>query len=208
MVPTGGGGHDAYLDTVVLRYFMQGVLDPCIPPGERTPTLDPALARMWLAAVRLVLYAPDRHWQLWLSDVGRRELETFDKNHGWEGWTLSLFEDVDGRADAPPQEQIADRGQTYLEQLALSRRHAADMTHLAWAASTPWIDTFVTNDTKLRRRARRLAAELDDEDLQRLRVLDPLQAEQELAIQPGERPRRRSPAPGNPLADHQWWAVG
>jgi len=64
-----------YLDTDVLRFFMLGVFDPSRPPLERSPAPHPSVGRLWLAAVRLVLYAPDRNWHLWVSDVGRKELE-------------------------------------------------------------------------------------------------------------------------------------
>ena len=186
---------------------MQGVLDPSRPPLERSPAPHPSMARLWLAAIRLVLYAPDRNWHLWVSDVGRRELEAFDQEHGWAGWTLSLFEDVDGRSGAPSPEQITACSRHYLDQLGIGDQHANDMAHLAWAALTPWIDTFITNDKQLRSRAHRLGEEFNDEDVQQLRVFDPLQAEQELDIQSGEWPQRRSPAPSNPLTTHDWWIV-
>jgi hypothetical protein len=78
------------------------------------------------------------------------------------------------------------------------------MAHLAWAALTPWIDTFIINDKGLRSRAHRLRQQFDDADLRQLSVLDLPQAEQELGLQPGERPQRRSPAPSNPLGTHDW----
>jgi hypothetical protein len=192
-----------YLDADVLRYFMQGVLDPCRPPLERSPAPHPSVARLWVAAVRLVLYAPDRNWHPWISDIGRGELEAFDQQYGWAGWTRSLFEDVDGRSDAPSPEQIAARGRDYLARLGIGDRHAKDMAHLAWAAMTPWIDTFVTNDERLRRRARRLAVQFND--VRQLRIVDPLRAVQELDLQSGERLRRRAPAASNPLTVSNWW---
>lgn len=141
---------------------------------------------------------------MWVSNVGREQLEIFDQEHGWARWTLSLFEDVDGRSAAPSPEQIAARSRHYLDQLEIGDQHVNDMAHLAWAALTPWIDTFITNDKRLRKRAHRLGEEFGDEDVQQLRILDPLQAEQELDLQPGEWPQRRSPAPSNPLAIHDW----
>lgn len=192
-----------YLDADVLRYFMQGVLDPCRPPMERSPAPHPSVARLWVAAVGLVLYAPDHNWHLWISDTGRGELEAFDQQYEWAGWTRSLFEDVDGRPEAPTPEQVAARGHDYLAQLGIGDRHAKDMAHLAWAAMTPWIDTFITNDERLRRRARRLAVQFND--VRQLRIVDPLRAVQELDLQSGQRPRRRAPAASNPLTMSTWW---
>jgi hypothetical protein len=105
---------------------MQGVLDPCQPPWERSPAPHPSVARLWLATVRLALYAADRNWSLWMSNVGRKELEIFDQQHGWAGWTLSLFEDVNGRSGAPSPEQVAARSRHYLDQLHIGDQHAND----------------------------------------------------------------------------------
>jgi len=193
--PTG-----AYLDTNVLRDFLDGVSDPCSP--DRRPGTPPATARAQLAAVRLVLYAPNRAWDLWVSEEGRDELRSYDERHGYGDWTATLFEDADWVEGAVPAEQVRGQGRRYQRQLDLDERHEADMEHLARAALTPWISVFVTNDGPLRRRARRL----DDPAVQGLAVYSTLEAEVALAIRPGERPKRGF-HPTHPLAGTGWWKL-
>ena len=191
--PTG-----AYLETSVLRDFLDGVSDS--RPPDRRPETPPATARAQLAAVRLVLYAPNRNWELWVSEEGRNELQVYDQRHGHGDWTATLFEDADQVGGAVPGDQVRGQGRRYLQQLELDERHEADMEHLARAALTPWIGVFVTNDGPLRRRARRL----DDPAVQRLQVYSPPKAEAALAIRSGEQPKRGF-HPTHPLAGTDWW---
>jgi hypothetical protein len=175
-----------YLDTNVLRYMFDGLSGDWYPPPNPSET-DLAI----LAAVRLRFYAylTRNRWTLCTSRTASQELMRRDRYE----WVLGTFLYVEAPSDAVPQDAIQLRVKEY-EQLSI---RGADALHLAWADLTPWVDRFVTNDVKLRRRAARASVNV--------RVLSPVEAEAELQIAPGEAPPIRL-LPEHPLSSGPpWW---
>jgi hypothetical protein len=83
-----------------------------------------------------------------------------------------------------------------------------DLQHLAWAALTDWASVLITNDRGLSKGADRLRKQPEFSELTTVRVVDPIKAETELAIRPGDPPAWQ-PHPGNPLTEAwPWWIPG
>ena len=192
---------DVYVETNVLRYFQTAISDPA-PPAVRAA--DPAAARNWVAAMQLFLYAPNRGWQLWVSDTVHEELDVRDRRYKEARWAESLFNNLDAPHGAPPPAAVDSLASTYLERFGRKEttNDRNDMRHLARVVLVGWIQAFVSNDGRLRHDAQRALA--TDAPGRTVAIYTPVQAVKALQLHPCEQPRRR-PAPSNPLWAATWW---
>ncbi|HZD02766.1 MAG TPA: hypothetical protein VFA46_22005 [Actinomycetes bacterium] len=194
-----------YLDTNVLRYFWEAASDPR-PPCARGATNQAHC--MQVAALRVVLYAPARGWELWVSAAGRQELQAHDRPRGVDDWPPMLFHDIDLVGGAVPVEEVEARAERYRAALGRGGTQRVDLQHLAWAALTDWVSVLITNDRGLSKGADRLRKQPEFLELTTLQVVDPIKAETALAIRPGDPPAWQ-PHPSHPhAATWPWWIPG
>lgn len=177
-----------YLDTTALIDFIEAMSASWHP----TPRMGVNGQRR-LAAAQLFFYSrrpcprDDRMRTLVVSRIGREEIS----RRGGLDWTESVFQDLDGDIEAPP-ESIVQSEAKRLEGLGIK---SADAAHLARAALAR-VHMFVTDDRSLQRKSR-LAYPSG------LCVVGVVEAAKTLGIRPGERPpiKRAQPVAGC----DEWW---
>lgn len=159
-----------YLDTDVIRYVLD-VLDGWVPSKPLA-----AGERERVAAFRVFLYArrPVRAMFLVTSDEIELELRGRDS---WNRIEAMLFPVNRGNPCIPAK--VFDAEAARFEASGVGR---SDARHAAHAALRPWVRYLVTNDRRFRKRATIVGLP------GHLTILDPVEAENMLRIQPGEAP--------------------
>lgn len=176
-----------YLDNTALIDMGEALDGVWIPPD---PLTEEATRRV--AAARLAMYGcSDRGWTIATSTVAKAE--------GLRG----LAHDLVTPSMVEVDELSGGPGEATLEELVATYKAAGvdgvDARHVAECASRPWIGYFVTNDTKILKRAP--AVELQHS----LGFVTVQQAEALLGIEPGESPCV-VPASSNPMSRlAPWW---
>ena len=157
--------------------------------ADYDPLSDPLLGRQRVAMVRTFFYSDRLLWVPPTVEAEYKRIQNSEKYDDHRRMAQYVLEDQPLRIDAAVLE-------ARVRELAISHRGEADCRVIAETEFAS-LDTLLSCDAKMARALN---------DLSKVRILQPSEFWDLLAVPPGSRPVR-SPAPGHPLFGKNWWTI-